>query len=391
MNNNIKSDLSTIENIYNELNLSVQQIKQTKLTGEIISNKLSDKHSYITVKNGDYQISCIAWSKSFPDIKQGTNVEITGTVSLFKKNLSVYFNVKDIKAVGNGNYLNSHAELRQKIIDLGWNLNKKHISTYPLNIGIITALEGAAVQDILQTFKIDNFLGTVYIKNTIVQGKQCPQSVIQSIDYFLQSGLPIDILMITRGGGSYDDLVGFSDWKLLEKIYLCPLLTLSAVGHQIDNQLSDEVADYKFATPSLGAKFIVETQKEYYILINKIKAKTEIINEKIINSKNKINYIRDNYHNMIHLYDKKEMIDKLAKYKNIIDKVSNDWSKVKTEFYNKLSSVKPTIFKDNEVTSICDFVNPQTKIETTPKKIEIIFADGKVNLYYRIINYEFRQ
>ena len=391
MNKSINNS-TTIENIYNELNTSVQKIKQTKLIGEIISNKLSDKHSYITLKNGDYQISCIAWSKSFPDIKQGTTVEITGTVSLFKKNLSVYFNVKDIKMIGDGNYLNSHTELRQKIFDLGWNLNKKYLAKYPLNIGIITSSEGAALQDVLQTLKLDNFVGTIYVRNAIVQGKQCPQSVMQGIDYFVQSGLPLDVLMITRGGGSYDDLVGFSDWNLLEKIYLCPFLTLSAVGHQIDNQLSDEVADYKFATPSLGAKFIVETQKEYYSLINKIKGKTEIINERIINSKNRINYVRDNYTNIIHSYEKKEMTDKLAKYKNLINKVSNDWSKVKTEFYNRLSNIKPTIFKEKEkeVTSITDFINPQTKQESAPKKIEIIFADGKVNLYYRIISHEFR-
>jgi exodeoxyribonuclease VII large subunit len=390
-NGSIPNDITSIETIYNELNSSVQKIKQTKLTGEIISNKLSDKHTYITLKSGDYQISCIGWSKSYPNIKQGTNVEVTGALGLFKKNLSIYFNVKDIKIIGDGNYLNSHAELRQKIINLGWNLNKRIIMTYPQNIAIITALEGAAIQDILQTFKIDNFLGTVYIKNTIVQGKQCPQSVIQAIDYFAQSNLQIDMLMITRGGGSYDDLVGFSDWNLLEKIHNCPLITLSAVGHQIDNQLSDEVADYKFPTPSLGAKFIVETQKEFHLMINKMKTKSAQINDKIINSKNKINYVRDNYHNIIHSYEEREMNDNIKKYKDFVNKITTKWTKVKTDFYNKLSTVKPTIFKDNEVTSVSDFINPQTNKEVSPKKIEIIFADGKVNLYYKIANYEFRQ
>jgi exodeoxyribonuclease VII large subunit len=391
MNNNLTNNSTSIENIYNEIQLSVQKIKQTKLTGEVISNKLSDKHTYITLKNGEWQINCIAWSKSFPNIKQGTNIEITGSVCLFKKNLSVYFNVKDIKIVGDGNYINLYAELRQKIIDFGWGFNKKQLTMYPKTIGIITALEGAAVQDILQTFKLDNMNGTIYIKNALVQGKQCPQSVISAIEYFEKSNLSLDILMITRGGGSYDDLIGFSDWSLLEKIHNCKFLTLSAVGHQTDNQLSDEVADYKFATPSLGAKFIVETQKKYYELFNKIKNKTLTLNEKIYTSMNKINYIRDNYNNIIHSYDKKEFTDKLSKYKNLITKVSNNWSKVKTDFYNRLSNIKPTIFKNNEVTSITDFINPITKTEITPKKIEIIFADGKVNLYYRIINYEFNQ
>ena len=382
---------NSIENIYNELNKSIQNIKQKKIIGEIISNKLSDKHTYITLKKDDLQINCIVWSKNYSHIKQGSNVEITGTVGIFKKNFSVYFNVKDINIIGDGSFLNSHLELRNKIINLGWNMNKKQICSFPFNIGIVTSLEGAAIHDILQAFKQDNFIGNIYIKNAIVQGKQCPQSVNLAIDYFENFNISIDILMITRGGGSYDDLIGFSDWSVIEKIHNCKNITLSAVGHQIDNQLSDEVADYKFATPSLGAKFIVETQKEYYELFNNIKCKLNLLNEQLISSKNKINYIRDNYNNIINSYDKKEQLEKLSKYKNIINTVSNNWSKVKTDFYNKLSNIKPTIYKEYEITSINDFIDPLTKKENNPKKIEIIFADGKVNLYYRIINYEFRQ
>lgn len=387
MNNNN----NTIENIYNEMNKCIQNMKSNKIFGEIISNKLSDKHTYITLKKDEFQINCIAWSKNFTNIKQGSNVEVIGNVGLFKKNFSIYFNVKDIKVLGDGTFLNSHADLRNKINDLGWNLNKRKIKMFPSNIGIVTSLEGAAVQDILQALKLDNFIGNVIIKNAIVQGKQCPQSVISGINYFENLDIPIDILMITRGGGSYDDLVGFSDFALLEKIHNSKIITLSAVGHQIDNQLSDEVADYKFATPSLGAKYLVEVQKEYYSLLNNFKYKLASINENIIASKNKINYIRDNFNSILNSYDKKEMMNKLSKYKNITSQIMNNWSKVKTEFYNKLSNIKPTIFKENEVTSITDFVDITTKKELTPKKIEIIFADGKINLYYKIVNYEFRE
>jgi exodeoxyribonuclease VII large subunit len=380
----------SIENIYQEISLFIQSIDQKKLTGEVISNKLSDKHSYITIKNNDYQMNCIGWSKNFSNIKHGMNVEISGSVGLFKKNLSIYFNIKDIKIIGNGAYLNSHAELRQKIIDLGWNLNKQTLKLFPFNIGIITSTEGAAIQDILQTLQTDNFIGNIYISNAIVQGKQCPQSVCNSIDFFEKSQLPIDLLMITRGGGSYDDLVGFSDWTLLEKIHKTPFITLSAVGHQIDNQLSDEVADYKFPTPSLGAKFIVETQKKYLELKERLGSKITNLNEKFIAGKNKINYIRDNYHSIINHYDKKEFEEKLFKYKKFVGLIQNNWGIMKNNFYNKLSNIKPTIMRDEEITSIGDFIDKQTKEEKSPKKVEIIFSDGKVNIYYKIINYEFR-
>ena len=391
INNTNSNEITDIENIYNEISSAIYKIKQKTLIGEIITNKYSDKHSYLTLKSGEYQISCIAWSKSFPNIKQGTKVEIIGSVGLFKKNLSIYFNIKDIKTIGDGNYLNSHAEMRKKLINLGWNLHKKNINCFPLNIGIITSLEGAAIQDIIQTFKLDNFIGNLIIKNAIVQGKQCPQSVIDCINYFIKSGIKLDVLIITRGGGSYEDLVGFSDWNLLQTIYECPFTTISAVGHQIDNQLSDEVADFKFATPSISAKYIIEMQKQYYLLIEKTKSRLLNINNQIINSKNKINYIRDNYYNILNSYEIKTINDNLTKYKKLINKISSNWAKVKIDFFNKLSNIKPTIFKDKdkEVSTITDFINPTTNIETTPKKIEIIFADGRVCLYYKIINYEF--
>ena len=384
---------NSLEIIYNNLFSALQNIKITKITGEIISNKISDRHSYITLKNGELQLSCIGWNKNYTEIKNGTTVEISGILGIFKKNFSVYFNVKDIKVIGTGIYLNSHCELRQKIIDLGWINNKKKLSKFPQNIGIITSLEGAAVQDILQALRLDNFIGNVFIKHAIVQGAKCPQSVINAIEYFEKSNFNIDLLVITRGGGSYTDLEGFSDWNVLEKIHNTNFITFSAIGHQIDNQLSDEVADYKFATPSLGAKFIAETQKSYYNLLETIKCKLKVYNDLIINSKNKLDTIKVNYQNIIHSYDKKEQLDTLSKYKDFIHKIQNKWTMTKTNFYNKLSNVKPTIYKNDgiELSTITEFINPITLKEITPKKIEIIFADGIVKLYYRIIDYEFRQ
>lgn len=388
MQNNTIND---IENISNQLTLCIQKISCAKIVGEVISNKITSGNSYITIKNGDWQINCIGWSRSFPEISIGSNVEVVGSVNLFKKNMSIYYNIKTVRIIGSGDYLNSHVELRKKIINLGWNINKKRLQLFPLTIGILTSVDGAVIHDILQTLKLDNFHGEILIYNVIVQGKQCSQSIISGIEYFSKLTINLDLLMITRGGGSYDDLVGFSDEKLLEAIHNCKYITLSAVGHQTDNQLSDEVADYKFATPSLGAKFIVETQKKYYSILEKIKNKLFEIGEKILISKNRINYVRDNYNNFIDSYDKKELTYKVSKYKNYLSNITNTWSKIKTDFYSKLSNLKPTLWKGKEITSISDFIDPNTKIEITPKKIEIIFADGKVNLYYKIIDYEFRK
>jgi len=269
------SDISVINTIYENVSEVLSETKLNSIKGELISFKNSDCNAYITVKIGDYNINCTYWRIQYSDeyedcrkIKEGDEVTLKGSFTLSKRNLNIYFNIKSMSKVGVGDYLTLHKKYREKIIEDGMNLNKKVINNFPYRIGIITAAEGAAIQDILQTFKTDNFIGKIYIKNSIVQGKQCPQSVIESIKYFETKNKKIDILLITRGGGSYEDLVGFSDWNVIEKIYNTRLsnnfIIISAVGHQIDNQLSDEVSDYKFATPSIAAKHIVETQQKYY-------------------------------------------------------------------------------------------------------------------------------
>ena len=119
--------------------------------------------------------------------------------------------------------------------------------------------------------------------------------------------------MITRGGGGYEDLVGFSNWDLLIKISKTTFITLSAVGHQIDNQLSDEVSDYKFATPSLGAKFIIEKQNSFKDFVTSTIILLNDVLEKYSSLKLKFNEITLNYSNILRKYEIKNMYFSLKK------------------------------------------------------------------------------
>jgi exodeoxyribonuclease VII large subunit len=393
------SDIAVINTIYDNVSKVLSETKLNSIKGELISFKNSDCNAYITVKIGDYNINCTYWRIQYSDeyedcrkIKEGDQVILKGSFTLSKRNLNIYFNIKSMSKVGVGDYLVLHKKYREKIIEDGMNLNKKVINVFPYRIGIITAAEGAAIQDILQTFKTDNFIGKIYIKNSIVQGKQCPQSVIDSIKYFETKNKKIDILLITRGGGSYEDLVGFSDWNLIEKIYNSRLnnnfIIISAVGHQIDNQLSDEVSDYKFATPSIAAKHIVETQQKYYESYYKLCDIIDSIKEKYVESKIKFELITSNLDKIIKKYDIYEIKENILKYSSIIKKIITNYNNCKNKFFNKLTNMKPTIFKKNiEIISISNFVNFETKKEVSPKKIEIVFPDGKVELSYKLLSY----
>jgi exodeoxyribonuclease VII large subunit len=388
-----------INNIYNGINnLFLNDYTNCKITGEIISFKISDINAWITIKSDEFQISCIFWKitldKNFNNIKltkPGDKYIFEGKFNIMKKNLNIYLNVKSMVKFGKGEYLDIYDQYRIKIKEMKLGEPKKQLEIFPYNIGIITASGGAAIQDILQTFKLDKFIGKIIIKNSLVQGSQCSKSLINSIEWFESnySTSQIDLLMVTRGGGGWEDLVGFSDWDLIIKLSQVKIVTLSAVGHQIDNQLTDEICDYKFATPSIGAKFIVESQLKFKSYLNKYKNILEQIIKNFNDLKNKYNYsITNNYTNIIKKYDIKQITLKIKNYSNQINKIINKYSNLKNIFYTKLSNLKPTIIRKNELTSIEDFINTETNNEIKPKKIEIYFIDGMVGLNYKITKYE---
>lgn len=381
-----------IENIYMELNSILQCNNNNNnnrceyLIGEIITFRYSDPNAYITIKISDYQINGIFWSitksKNFFEYKKlsdGDKIKIYGNFAISKKNFSIYFNTKSIEKVGLGDYLQLHNQLRNKIIELGWDKNKSELTKFPYSIGIVTAIEGAAIQDILQTFRTDYFTGNIFITNAIVQGKSCPESVSNAISY-LESNYPdLDLILITRGGGSYEDLVGFSDWDLITKIKKCPILTMSAIGHQIDNQLSDEVADYKFPTPTFAAKFIVETQKKFINKFTYIKDMVSSLKNKFVTSKELLNKITQNYNQIVNNYNISEYKEKIYKYSNKINQTLNRYHNAKKSYYNFVSNMKPTIIKNNkEVVSIHELLD-------SPKKMDIVLPDGNIKVSYKVL------
>ena len=406
-----------LENLADDLFILVNNIPGQVIEGEITAIKVSGKNQYITIKNGDFQISCISWS-CIHDAVISNVVELKGEVKVMKKNMSIYFNIKKLSIKGDGNIITEFNKLKNKVVSLGYCDNKKKLTSFPLNVAIVTSLEGAAIQDILQTFRLDNFIGNIYIKNAIVQGKSCPSSVVESINFFNSSEFEIvvdqgggdgekegygekegggrdekegggcgvrrvitskniDVLLVTRGGGSNEDLLGFSDFAVLEAIHKSNIITISAVGHQIDNQLSDIVADYNFATPSIASKFIVERQKEF--ISNMIDIKSDIVKIYDMYYKSRDSLLQLDYNEIVKNYDKININNKLGSYRTYVNNIIMHYNNTKSFVYDMISKIKPMLFnKDKEICSVKELEN------NAPKKLDIVFHDGKATIYYKL-------
>lgn len=230
--------------------------KDIKLTGELSSAKKSGKHVWSTVKDSDSIISCVFWNCENFSHREGDKVIITGKLTFYSKNGNINFIGHEIESVGVGELYKQYQINYKKFENLGYFNNKKDLPEVINSVGVLTAKDGAALQDLLHVLDDNKFGGTVYVYNCSVQGINCPKSIVNGIKYFKKCQNNVDVLLITRGGGSFEDLIGFSDVDVVESINKCKIYTISAIGHEVDNMLSDFVANHRSATPSIAGQDI---------------------------------------------------------------------------------------------------------------------------------------
>ena len=295
MENYTVSEIS--QNIKNIL-VSGLQNKYIVVIGEISNLKHSGRHTYLTLKDEISSINVVFWGDSIGN-KNGDNVEIMGKVDFYTKTSNVNFIGKNIKNIGIGSLYTKYEELSIEYKKKGYFNNRKSLPKIVSKIGVVTSLDGAAWHDFVFVLKKNAFIGEVYIYNCITQGTNCPLSVANGIKFFNNSffcnssnnlndiynndiidddtdnninaninakingningntnNIDVDIIVITRGGGSFEDLIGYSDPKVIEAIYASKKYTISAIGHEIDNMLSDYVANYRAPTPSIAGEVI---------------------------------------------------------------------------------------------------------------------------------------
>ena len=249
------------------------------VVGEISNFKPSRGRAFFTLKDDTSQISAIMWDydqDKYPSIKEGKKIQVSGKITLFQKSGSYNITVYDMKQVGEGELHQEYVELQKKYSDMGYfdQSIKKTLPETINSIGVITAADGAALQDFLYALKENNFVGKVNVKGCIVQGNNCPDSVAKSIEEL--DKLKLDVIVITRGGGSFEDLFGFSHPKVLEALYKAKTCTISAIGHEVDHMLSDFVADIRQPTPTRAGEVLSADgfdQKEVDEVINSLISK----------------------------------------------------------------------------------------------------------------------
>jgi exodeoxyribonuclease VII large subunit len=235
--------------------------------GEISNYKLHPSgHQYFTLKDQRAQISCVIWRDTIAPPRQplvdGTQVQVYGTVSVYETRGQYQLNVQILQPRGVGLLQAKFEALKRKLEAEGLfaSERKRALPKFPRRIGIVTSPTGAAIRDMLNVLRRRAPWLQILINPVRVQGTGAAQEIAVAIRELAlpnETFAPFDLIVVTRGGGSIEDLWEFNEEIVARAIFHSAVPIVSAVGHEIDFTICDFVADLRAPTPSAAAELIV--------------------------------------------------------------------------------------------------------------------------------------
>lgn len=254
------------------------------IKGELSEIKTaSSGHVYFTIKDDKARMDCIMYrddaEASDMDFQVGMEVEMNGSVAIYAPSGRLQFVAKTMELTGEGALYKLFLKLKDLLSKEGlFDMDKKMaLPEMPKTVGVVTSTAGAALHDFLQVAANRNPAVSVIVSPTLVQGEGAGASIARAFKR-LDARDDVDVILITRGGGSMEDLFCFNDETLIRTLAERRHLVVSAVGHEVDTTLCDYVADVRAATPTHGAEIIVSPREE---ILSASKARLQVMEHAI--------------------------------------------------------------------------------------------------------------
>lgn len=237
-----------------------------RVQGEITSwTRHRSGHCYYTLGDGDAQIDCVMWRHQvryvFFTPKEGMEVEVEGDASIYERRGKLQLATRSMKMAGEGALQQAFEKLKQKLSAEGVfaDAHKQPLPSMPRLVGVITAGDSAAFQDIASSLERRFPLVRVQLASVTVQGMDAAREIADALRLFgaRDPAQRPDVLIVGRGGGAPEDLWAFNEETVARALFACPIPTISAVGHETDVSIADLVADRRAATPTMAAEIAV--------------------------------------------------------------------------------------------------------------------------------------
>ena len=233
------------------------------IEGEISNyTRAASGHRYFTLKDERSQIRAVMFRGAGQYLRfepeNGMQVVIRATMTVYEPRGEYQLNIQVLEPAGIGALQIAFEQLKKKLEEEGLfdPARKKELPFLPQRLGIVTSPTGAAIRDILTILRRRYPNIHVVIYPTLVQGDEAPPQIVEGIRTLDELGR-VDVIIVTRGGGSMEDLWAFNDERVARAIAACGIPVISAVGHEIDFTIADFVADLRAPTPSAAAEIVV--------------------------------------------------------------------------------------------------------------------------------------
>lgn len=232
------------------------------IVGEVseVSVKAGYKAAYFTVKDESAALPCMMWNNRYRaagvQLAIGQLVQITGRFTLYAAKGRMNFDVFSIALAGEGDLRMRVANIARKLQAEGLAdpARKRQLPVFPERIGLVTSPRSAAVHDVLRTLRRRFPMARVLLAGVPVEGAQAPAGIIEGLRTVVSHGA--EVILVVRGGGSFEDLMPFNDEALARAIASCPVPVVTGIGHEVDTTIADMVSDFRASTPTAAAESV---------------------------------------------------------------------------------------------------------------------------------------
>ncbi len=224
-------------------------------------------HVYFNLRDGSSQLKAVMFRRAAARLPyapgNGSHVLVFGKLSVYEPRGEYQIVVEEMEPRGIGALQAAIQKLYERLSEEGLfdQERKTPLPPFPSAVGIVTSSTGAAIRDMQKVFKERKTGMRMVLSPALVQGENAPQSIINALRLLEEHG-DVDLIIIGRGGGSFEDLLAFSDEGVVRAIAGCLVPTVSAVGHEIDTVLTDMAADVRAPTPSAAAQMVAKSRTE---------------------------------------------------------------------------------------------------------------------------------
>ncbi|HET8733905.1 MAG TPA: exodeoxyribonuclease VII large subunit [Anaeromyxobacteraceae bacterium] len=223
-------------------------------------------HVYFGLKDAEASVDAVLWASTARrvrmELKDGMEVVARGRIEIYAPRGRYQLVVQEVEPRGAGARAVALQQLKERLAAEGLldPARKRPLPFLPTRIGVATSTSGAALQDFLRVVRARFPGARVVVAGCRVQGEGAAATVVSALRLLVDAG--VDVAVVTRGGGSADDLWEFNDERLARAIAACPVPVVSAVGHEVDVTVADLVADVRAATPTHAAEVVVPVRDD---------------------------------------------------------------------------------------------------------------------------------